>query len=673
MMCPRYVSNLLCVSLILMFFGTRSSSGQQNTGGILFPQESETRERKSLDGIWNFRISPRNDPDLGFRLEWYNRPLDQNGHVELMPVPSSYNDITQSKLIRDHVGWAWYDREFRIPKDWFSNQRIWLRFGGVNYHAIVWVNGIKVLEHSGGHLPFLAELSTEYLSAQSTNRITVAVNNTLSSVTIPQGRIVRQSASRYPVGYFTLDYAFDFFNYAGIHRTVYLYSTPVSHIDDIKVTTDVQGSEGLVSYFVDISQSNPRQHPNAIRKISTKQDFRVSVRLEDKAGVSVATSSGESGVLRVTNAKLWWPFTMVSDDSNAGYRYTLVAIVLDALGQQVDVYRLKIGIRTVKWNTNTFFINDRPFYFRGFGRHEDFNIRGKGIDPVMLVKDHNLVKWTGANSYRTSHYPYSEEIMDLTDELGIVIIDEISAVSIDGFGPELLATHKSQLTQLIHRDKNRPSVVMWSVSNEPQSQKPEAGPYFKEVFALTKSLDSTRPVTIVLNQQWSQDKSAQYADIICINRYYAWYSDTGHTEVITNSVIQDVNNWVNKFNRPLIISEYGSDTVAGLHMSPDFVFTEEFQIEYLKEHFKAFDALRQNGTLIGEMIWNFADFMTVQGITRIVGNRKGVFTRDRQPKASAHLLRTRYHLLANELEKYPLPTDLRNLIPIYGKKSRTEL
>lgn len=81
---------------------------------------------------------------------------------------------------------------------------------------------------------------------------------------------------------------------------------------------------GLVSYFVDISQSNPRQHPNAIRKISTKQDFRVSVRLEDKAGVSVATSSGESGVLRVTNAKLWWPFTMVSDDSNAGYRYTLV-------------------------------------------------------------------------------------------------------------------------------------------------------------------------------------------------------------------------------------------------------------------------------------------------------------------------------------------------------------
>jgi beta-glucuronidase len=84
--------------------------------------------------------------------------------------------------------------------------------------------------------------------------------------------------------------------------------------------------------------------------------------------------------------------------------------------------------------------------------------------------------------------------------------------------------------------------------------------------------------------------------------------------VITNSIIIDVKNWVKKFKRPLIISEYGSDTVAGLHSSPEFVFTEEFQLEYLKEHFKAFDALRKDGWLIGEMIWNFADFMTVQGM-----------------------------------------------------------
>jgi len=131
---------------------------------------------------------------------------------------------------------------------------------------------------------------------------------------------------------------------------------------------------------------------------------------------------------------------------------------------------------------------------------------------------------------------------------------------------------------------------------------------------------------------------------------------------------------VNKFKRPFIIAEYGSDTVAGLHMNPEFVFTEEFQVEYLKEHFKAFDELRQSGVLAGEMIWNFADFQTGQGITRVVGNRKGIFTRERQPKASAHLIRTRYHLLANETENYPMPSDLQNLLPVYNNRlPRSEL
>lgn len=99
-----------------------------------------------------------------------------------------------------------------------------------------------------------------------------------------------------------------------------------------------------------------------------------------------------------------------------------------------------------------------------------------------------------------------------------------------------------------------------------------------------------------------------------MNRYYSWYSDTGHTEVITASMVQDMHNWINKFQRPVYISEYGADTIAGLHMTPEFVFTEEYQLELLREHFKAFDELRANTTFIGEMIWNFADFMTAQGI-----------------------------------------------------------
>lgn len=98
-------------------------------------------------------------------------------------------------------------------------------------------------------------------------------------------------------------------------------------------------------------------------------------------------------------------------------------------GELVDIYRLPVGIRTISWTNTQMFINNRPIYFTGFGRHEDSDIRGKGLDMPLVIRDHNLIKWTGANSYRTSHYPYAEEIMDLADKLGIMIIDECPSVN----------------------------------------------------------------------------------------------------------------------------------------------------------------------------------------------------------------------------------------------------
>jgi beta-glucuronidase len=368
----------------------------------------------------------------------------------------------------------------------------------------------------------------------------------------------------------------------------------------------------------------------------------------------------------VPNARLWWPYTMNTADP--AYLYTLK--VTFSKGTVSDVYRLKIGIRSVSWST-TFLINGRPFYFTGFGRHEDFYLHGRGFDPVVMIKDHQLIQWTGANSYRTTHYPYSEELMDLVDQLGIVIIDECSAVSLTEFGPELLEVHKLEMTQLMKRDKNRPSVVMWSVANEPRSEEPAAEEYFREIIAHTKSLDSTRPVALVVFTNYARDLGAQFADIIGLNRYHAWYSDVGEMEMVRLGARAEAINWMTRYNKPLIYTEYGSDTVAGLHMSPSWLFTEEWQEEYMREHFKAFDEMRKNTTytFIGEMIWNLCDFMTKQEITRIVGNRKGVFTRDRQPKASAHLLRTRYHLLANEYFSYPVPDDLHQTVPIYNTTS----
>ncbi|XP_023213588.1 beta-glucuronidase-like [Centruroides sculpturatus] len=248
----------------------------------------------------------------------------------------------------------------------------------------------------------------------------------------------------------------------------------------------------------------------------------------------------------------------------------------------------------------------------GFGKHEDANIRGKGLDFPLIIKDFNLIKWIGANAFRTSHYPYSEEMMDQADAQGIVVIDECPAVGLDRFNSELLKLHLAEITELIQRDKNRPSVVMWSVANEPHSTEASSEDYFRKVVQHTKKLDSIRPVTVALSADFNSDKIGQFLDVIMINRYYGWYSDIGHTEVIVKQLLYDVTSFHKKYLKPVMISEYGADTIAGLHIDPSYVFTEDYQVEFIIQYHKGFDLLYQKGFFVGELIWNFADFLTSQ-------------------------------------------------------------
>ena len=187
------------------------------------------------------------------------------------------------------------------------------------------------------------------------------------------------------------------------------------------------------------------------------------------------------------------------------------------------------------------------------------------MDLPIIAKDFNLIKWIGANSFRTSHYPYSEELMDMADEQGIVVIDECPAVALDTFNDVLLKQHLVTISELIQRDKNRPSVVMWSIANEPRSNQASAADYFKKVAAHARSLDATRPLTAAIDQQYNDDQMAQSLDVLMINRYYGWYSDTGYVQVIEKQLTNNFNNWHKAFNKPIMMSEYGADTLAGLH------------------------------------------------------------------------------------------------------------
>ncbi|XP_037069999.1 beta-glucuronidase-like [Pollicipes pollicipes] len=603
----------------------------------LQPQDSEYRELRSLDGVWQFRLAPRADPERGFR----GLP---------MPVPSSYNDITEHASVRDHLGWAWYSTEAWVPRSW-AGQRAVLRVGSAHYTASVYVNGALVVTHSGGHLPFAADV-TDRLQPGQANLVTVAVNNTLTDVTVPQGRTVYKDNNTnyvYPAGYATLEYNFDFFNYAGIHRPVVLYTTPPTFIDDVVVTTTLE-NDGTATVKYHVSTSSRLSDDSAT----------IEVSLATPDGSVMAEAAGSTGSISVTAPQLWWPYLM---DAQPGRQYTLEVRMAAASGAR-DVYRQKFGIRQFSWNATTLAVNGRPVYIRGFGMHEDSDLRGKGLDLPLIVKDFNLIEWVGANCFRTSHYPYAEEIMDAADARGILVIDETPAVSLDysatAGDDRLLNEHLAALDGMIRRDKNRPSVFIWSLSNEAKTSQPEAVPYYTRLVNYARTLDGTRPITAVLNTYPDAELVAPLIDVVCANRYFGWYSDTGHTEVIELQSEHFFTLWHETFHKPVINSEYGADTVAGLHEEPTFVFSEEYQTQLMARNFHAFEAMRARGWFAGEMIWNFADFMTKQDTTRVVGNRKGIFTRQRQPKMAAHLLRSRYWGLARltDWPDLPLPADL---------------
>ncbi|XP_011312039.1 beta-glucuronidase [Fopius arisanus] len=609
--------------------------------GMLYPRESESREVRSLDGLWDFAVSPPGDSAKGIRDQWYQDNLSRSIPVMQMPVPSSYNDITTSKALRDHVGPVWYERSFFVPLSW-AEQRVFVRFGSVNYLAQVWINGEIVTNHEIGHLPFEAEINS-FLVFGGKNRITVAVDNSLLQTSIPQGRVNPVPADNGTA--WVQSYSFDFFNYAGIHRPVLLSTKPRVYISDITIKTSISGDTGIIKYSIEAAGNLDGEVP----------ECSVSLREENSTLVAEGDIPGFTGTLKIPDANLWWPRSM---SDTPGYLYTLEIILTVPNSTIRDIYRLPIGIRTIKWTNKTLLINDRPVYLRGFGRHEDSIIRGRGLDLVTMTRDYELLKWIGANAYRTSHYPYSDEVMDMADREGFLVIDECPAVDTENFSPELLKRHKTSISELIRRDKNRPSVLMWSISNEPRTSLPGADTYFKQVALHTKTTDPTRPITIALSTSYTQDRAAQYLDIISFNRYNSWYANPGRLDMIVDRVVSEAQSWHKKYNKPVLMSEYGADTQPGLHELPDYIWSEEYQAAVLSRHFQAFDRLREAGWFVGEFIWNFADFRTAQTYTRVGGNKKGIFTRCRQPKMAAHLVRKRYHALGVELDGAQLPGDL---------------
>lgn len=583
---------------------------------MLFPLNTSTRIKLSLDGIWNFAL-----------IE-YGKAYDPSQPLaggRPMPVPCAYNDLYEGREIRDHVGDVVYERYFDAP-DALKAGRLLLRFSGVAHTATVFLNGLPIGTHKGGFLPFALDITDAVTGCG--NRLTVLVNNIVDHTTLPCGTLETRS---YPgLAPETCNFPnFDFFNYSGILRPVVLYAVPRSYIDGICVSGL---PDGTFSY-----------------EITATGEGTFETKLLDGEQV-LFRGSGAVGEGRIEGVLPWSPDTPKLYALDVSFR---------GADGSVDRYTECFGFREVRVRDCGLYLNGKKLYLRGFGKHEDAPVLGRGLSEAYALKDLNLIQWMGGNSFRTSHYPYSEEMMRLCDRLGILVIDEAPAVGmhttftatgmrIDVKTPtwetlQTAAHHRDVLRDLVSRDQNHPSVIMWSVANEPASEEAGACAYFRPLFALVRELDAqNRPVTFVTHGEATVESCevAPLCDVIMLNRYYGWYQQEGNIPAACAILSDELDRYHARYpGVPIMLGEFGADAVAGLHDSTPTMFSEEYQRDIIRAYCETLDT---KPYICGEHVWNFADFSTAESVKRVQGNKKGVFTRDRKPKLAAWYLKERW-------------------------------
>lgn len=601
---------------------------------MLYPQTNLCRTAIGLDGFWDFQIDPEGRGEQ--EAWWQGLPAPH-----LMAVPGSWNEVRPE--YRDYLDDAWYTCTFMVPQAW-AGLRVVLRFGSVTYHARVWLNGECLGEHEGGHLPFeFVDITSAAVPGM--NRLAVKVNNTLRPDRVPTGNSPDSPMSSFMRTYPRTN--FDFFPYAGIHRPVILYATAQTCIHRLQVHTDFErqhGADDLTGWLdirADVSLAAQAQLFCAVRA-GMEAVVSQPIALEGTTG---------RGRIRIPGARLWSP--------ESPFLYQCDFTLQDGNGTVLDQYLLEIGIRTVQIQEDQILLNGEPIFLKGFGKHEDFPVYGRALSMPLIARDGALFEWLGANSYRTAHYPYAEEAMMHADRTGLLIIDEIPAVGLmfddsDENVAARLRICRQQLEDLIARDINHPSVIMWSVANEPfppklmqRFQGQEVDPdldepgtrFFETLIAHGRRLDDSRPFSLAgimgCPLAW-----LALCDVVMVNRYWGWYIHGGEPERGRETMAEELDMLHGRLGKPIVVSEFGADALAGQHSMPAEMFSEEYQAEVLRHYL---DVAADRPFVAGLHVWNFADFKTGQGVMRPNAmNYKGVFTRDRRPKMAAHLLRTRW-------------------------------
>jgi beta-glucuronidase len=567
-----------------------------------------SRTTISLDGTWNTIIDPY-ETGLGSRFYENAKPKTKSDLVEYdfehspkLHVPGDWN--TQGESLLFYEGPLWYQRSFAYHKR--PGVRTFLYFGAANYFSRVWVNGKKLGEHVGGFTPF--DFNTTDQLNDGDNSIVVEVDNTRHAEGVPTLKT-------------------DFWNYGGLTRGVKLVEVPGDFIQDYSLQL-AKGRTDLIEGWVQLAgAAGSGQVSIEIPEIHLKQSAQ-------------ADASGRAIFRFPVHLELWSPENP-----------KLYKVVISGGGDSVTD---EIGFRAIETRGSQILLNGKPIFLRGISMHEEAPFRsGKAFSEE---DDRTLLTWAkelGCNFVRFAHYPYNEDMLRLADQMGLLVWEEIPVYwDIQWQNPTTLANAKTQLREIISRDRNRASIALWSMSNETPIS-PERTEFLKALAAYARELDPTRLITSAMNHtdrsgpdtRVLNDPLGESLDVLGVNEYMGWYEakleDTDHTQ------------WKFAYEKPVIVSEFGAGALYNLHGDAETRFTEEYQANVFNHQLAMWQRVPQ---LAGMSPWLLMDFRSprrpLPGIQEYF-NRKGVISDQGQRKQAFYVLQKFYKQKTNKVRDRP--------------------
>ncbi|MBP5390275.1 MAG: beta-glucuronidase [Bacteroidales bacterium] len=569
-----------------------------------------SREIIPLDGNWNAIIDPY---ETGY-YDYRRQPVpEQNSFfadqrfsadrtrlveydfdlADSLRVPGDWN--TQRPELYYYEGTIWYRTKFYVPKD---GKRTYLRFDGANYETVVGLNGHVLGKHVGGYTPFNFDI-TDLVQENEYNTLIVKVDNQRFREGVPT-------------------HNFDWWNYGGITRSVYLVRTPQTFVRDYFIQLK-KGSLDSIEGWIQLTGLKPK---STVKLEIPELKFQKRMHPDQNGFIQFSID-------HLKHLQLWSPENPKRYD-----------IVLSISG---DTVRDKIGFRSIQTQGKKLLLNGKEIFLKGICLHDEAPFAPSG--RVATEQDARILlgwaKELGCNFLRLAHYPHNEALVRAAEEMGIMLWDEIPVYwTIQFDNPETYANAENQLAEMIARDKNRANVIIWSVANETPRGLDRLN-FLLNLVNKTRSLDNTRLVTAAMEKEYidantatTRDELIQFTDLISFNQYIGWYDgDAAKAERVS---------WTFDVDKPVLISEWGGGAKAGLHGLATERFTEEYQADLYRKNIEMLDRIPG---LVGTTPWILKDFRSPKRMLSTVQdefNRKGVIGENGEKKAAFYVLQEWY-------------------------------